>query len=384
MTDGGSSNTPVVLFDNNLSAIDAVVRSLPSEQANIISTSTAGGGCPPKTFNLDQVPVVYEQLGMSAGRGNSFARVLDGDCGWLKDPQQSANASNNRGGRTSDITYNFSMVDAVACTSIGGRVDVYVEHVDMSTVFPMNYTLATDTNEDGIFDMNDSYATFVDSTAPFIEVKSLPVGRYRLTVSSRNGCYLKTFEFFILPCYPLLPVQLEYFRYAGHQNSHHILQWKLHGMENLQAVVLQKSLPGAPFADNYVEQKADIVGTKAYSVSVSGNGSAFFRLKIVTKGGREFYSPVVSANQSTAISKIWPNPATNVLHLQLISSQTKKTSYSIYSASGKTMKEGVLQLARGQSSHTLDIAGLPAGIYYLQIRGALYNDQPISFRFVKH
>jgi hypothetical protein len=380
MTDGGTSNTPLVLLNDKLSIIDAVVRSLPSEPATTITTSSVGGACSPQTFNIDQLTIVYEQLGMSAGRGNSFARVRDGDCGWLKDPQQSGNASNNRSGRESDITYSFAMVEAVACSSAGGRVDIYVEHMDISSLFPMNYTLSTDINGNGVFDMDDSYVTMIDSTAPFIEVKDLPIGRYRLTVSSKNGCYLETFEFSILPCEPVLPVQLDYFRYT----NQHQLEWKLHGAENLRSMMVEKATSGGGFANSQTVPFPDTAGTQSFVVNLPHPGPADYRLRLTTKSGRQVFSPVVHTGGARRTDKIWPNPTTGMLHLQLGTAQSKNQSYVIHSSAGKVVKEGFLNTASGQTSHALDLSDLPPGIYHLQLTQMPANHQPISFRFVKH
>src|SRR5206468_161265 len=111
-TDGGSANEQVVLLDPNLNLVDAVVRSLPAEPSSNITTSSLGGTITPKTFNLGLMNIPYEVLGMSTGRGNSFGRKLDGDCGWMKSPSQSAHATNNTNGAVSDVSYQFSIVNA--------------------------------------------------------------------------------------------------------------------------------------------------------------------------------------------------------------------------------------------------------------------------------
>jgi hypothetical protein len=72
MSDGGTSNTPLVLLDPSLNIIDAVVRSLPTETVGTI-TSSGVSGCTPMTFNIGTMNPGYEVLGMSTGRGNSFA-----------------------------------------------------------------------------------------------------------------------------------------------------------------------------------------------------------------------------------------------------------------------------------------------------------------------
>ncbi|HUC81068.1 MAG TPA: lamin tail domain-containing protein [Flavisolibacter sp.] len=384
LTDGGSGNTPLVLLDPELTIIDAVVRSLPAETASPITTSSVNGSCGPKSFNLNTMAVKYEQLGMSAGRGNSFARTTDGDCSWVKDPQQSANASNNRSGDLTDIRYSFSLLEPTACATWKGRVNVYVEHSNYAAIFPMSYTIAWDQNKNGIFDQDDSYSTYHDSTAPMIEVGDLVAGRYRMTVASANGCYLKTFEFTILECYPVLPVQLEFFKYAGQQYGNHRLEWKLANEEKLQTITVQKARKNEPFVDE--KQVSAYSGENGYyATEVNGTDYSLFRLRIQLKNGEVFYSPVVSLNSSSfLVQKSWPNPASTILNLQLTSATSKNITYTIFHATGKAVNTGQIQATKGQSVYQLNVAHLLPGLYQLQLVGLWENAQPISLRFVKH
>jgi hypothetical protein len=198
-TDGGSANEQVVLLSPTLSIVDAVVRSLPVEPSALITTSTAGGQCASGTFDLDLMAINYETIGESAGRGNSFARRLDGDCGWVKDPQQSANATNNTPGESSDVDYDFAVINASTCSNTG-TVDVIVNASSYTNIFPLNYTLAFDTDYDYVFELTDQYSNGTDNTPNTLTVSDLIAGNYRLTVGSTLGCNLQTFPFTILSC----------------------------------------------------------------------------------------------------------------------------------------------------------------------------------------
>lgn len=386
MTDGGSSNTPLVLLDTRFTVIDAVVRSLPAEPSTVITSATIPRGCVGRIFNLGQMPVAYETLGMSAGRGNSFARRLDGDCGWLKEPQQSGNASNNHDGIASDISYEFNLLNATNCNGLGGKVAINVRYSDYASIFPMTYTIALDSNKNGMLDMDDQYATLIDSTPSSIEINGLSTGHYKITVASAKGCYLKTFEFSILDCYPVLPVKLDYFNYAGRKNGFHQLQWKLHEIENLQTTIVQKAEKDKEFVtDKIIQEPAIATGSKLFSTEVSATGLyQYFRLKMITKNGEAFYSPVIAANTISQVNKIGPNPVFDKLNLQLTSASARTISYTIHNVYGETVQKGSLQVSAGQTTSSLDLALLATGVYQLQLTGLSNNGQPISFRFVKH
>lgn len=385
MTDGGPGNTPLVLLDADLKVIDAVTRSLPTEAVGPVTSSSVTGGCTGKTFNIDTMKLNYEELGMSQGRGNSFARTMDGDCNWEKDPQQSGNASNNRSGDASDISYDFDMINPTSCGDTAmGSVSIYVKHSNYDAVFPMTYTISLDVNNDGNFGFEDQYETYTDSTAPFIEIENLPVGHFKVTVASAKGCYLMNFEFTIIPCYPnTLPVKLVYFKEAGIKDGQHQLEWLLQDVQNLQSIVVEKAVDKSRFVTDKVFAAEQFRGTRLYSSSLAGTSSVqFVRLKITQKNGQVFYSPVIkiATSPSNQTPRIWPNPATDKIYLDLPGNENKTITYTIYNLNGLAVGKGIFSLNRGEHIGHLSLPALPPGVYNLQVSGR----QPISFRFVKH
>lgn len=377
-TDGGSANEQVVLLDANLEVVDAVVRSYPVEPSSVITTS--GTHCPSQTFDLDDMNINYETLGMSTGRGNSFARKLDGDCGWVKDPQQSADASNNTSGDVSDVAYEFSIIDALDCSETHGSVYVYVKRARYDDFFPMNYTLAFDANNDGVLDFNDNYTFGSDDTAPDIFIDNLPIGRYRLTVESVYGCSLQSFDFQILPCQPALPVKLEYFRHSviPGQNK---FQWKLVPGEELSSITLEKAKANNRFvvAKTFHGNNNNLNYEFLEPLS---SPFVYYRLKVVYANGSHFYSSIIDTrNPSTSvINTVWPNPARDRIMVQQVSVTDQKLPFAIYNLNGTTVLQGVLDLKTGTNSIPLEISSLPPGIYQLRTT----RGQSISFRFVKH
>ena len=382
-TDGGSGNEQLVLFDANMNIVDAVVRDLPAETSSAITTSNIGG-CISHSFDLDTMTINYETLGMSTGRGNSFARILDGDCGWVKDPQQSGGATNNTPTDVSDVTYDFSYVEATDCSENHGSVHISVRHQNLTDFFPIKWTLAFDANLNGIFDFNDQYSYGSDNTPPDMFISGLPAGKYRLTVESVKGCSLKSFDFEILPCNPPLAVQLLYFKYTGVVSNQHKLDWLLSGVENLDKVVFEKSAGNNLFIQSKTfTLPSGESGTKYFTASEDVNSTfKFFRLKIINKNGTHYYSPVITTNISSSYSlhKAWPNPAKNELFLKLFSSFTQKIAYRVYNTSGAEVLYGHFDLKEGINSFSISLLPLSPGIYQLSATGS----QPISMRFVKH
>jgi len=381
MTDGGGASEQLVLLDRFLNVVDAVVRDLPVESSDELKTADLG--CGMKLFDLDNMNINYEVLGMSAGRGNSFARKLDGDCGWVKDPQQSANATNNTPSETTDVSYTLNVLSALDCEGSRGVIEIGVQHANLNSIFPMNYTLAFDVNNDGLFTFADVYTYGVDSTPPSILIANLPAGTYRITVGSVKGCYLRTFQFTILPCHPVLPVRLLKFVYSGTQNGQHGLQWQLGDIENLLSVTLEKSTDRIQFVKAQTFEEPRSAGIKTYhALQPVESAYRYYRLKIIALDGSFFYSPVVVTAQPAAQLRLSPNPATTVLKVELEGTARESMPYTIYNNLGTAVLKGELSMVLGHNAHTLPIGHLPTGTYQLQIKPA-GQAQPISFRFVK-
>ncbi|HEY1114512.1 MAG TPA: lamin tail domain-containing protein, partial [Chitinophagaceae bacterium] len=135
MKDGGGANEKVVLMDGTGQILDAVSRSSNPSASALLTTS--GGVCGARTFDLDNLAVSYESIGAATGVDNSFARRVDGDCGWVKTTAISAGAP-NKTGSTSSASYAFSTISASECDTTAGRVSINVSSSNVASLFPMS------------------------------------------------------------------------------------------------------------------------------------------------------------------------------------------------------------------------------------------------------
>lgn len=190
MQDGGSANEKIVLLSPTLGIVDAVSRMLPASSSLLINSSSNAGTCTPTTFDLDNLPITYEAINISTGINNSYSRRVDGDCGWVKTTDISAGAP-NKTGSSSSAMYSFSTLSASECNGTTGSISIAVSAADVSTLFPMTYTLAYDLDSNNVFDGADVYTQGSDSSASSIDISNLAYGRYRITVGSSSGCNLQ-------------------------------------------------------------------------------------------------------------------------------------------------------------------------------------------------
>ncbi len=385
MTDGGSANEQLVLFDASMNVIDAVARSLPVETSSLITSSTVGGGCTSQIFDLDLITINYETIGESAGRGNSFARRLDGDCGWVKDPQQSGNATNNTPGDVSDISYSFFYTKSQACPD-DGSIAVTVHAADYSNVFPMSYTLAYDTDGDGIFETTDSYTNGTVTNPNTIIIGNLIPGTYRLTVASVKGCYLHTFPFVILDCNKVLPVKLISFT-AQKNNTDFECKWSIDQSEQLSIVIIERSTDGfnfSPFSAVSVPVSVSGIWNNSYRFTEGSTTMPFFRLRMRSKDGTETLSAIVNVlSKETVADVIWPNPVTDLLNIKSSFTLAGNAELIIYNSTNYPVIKKLLAVHAGTNLFSIPLQNLPPGVYQL----SLYNNRSIEpvrwFRLVK-
>lgn len=380
LQDGGNANEKVVLLDAEGGVVDAVTRKTPATASDLLTT--AGGTCTPRTFDLDNLSISYESLGLSTGVDNSFARTVDGDCSWEKTTAISPGTANQTG-KTSSATYSFSTISASECASTAGRVSISVSAADVASLFPMSYILGYDVDSNGVFDDTDRYTYGVDNTASSIDITNLAYGRYRITVASAQGCNLKNFDFFIFNCYGIvLPLKLISFTYEGLRGTQHSFAARFADSEELEWLQLEGSGDDGVFYP-VSSQPVFASGEKTFPLLATAGPYKRYRLKILEKGGRAYYSPVVKVAQPPAAEpRPWPNPVTDRLFITVSAVQAGALSYTVLDPSGKALVRSSVVVPAGSSTVPVPTGSLEKGIYYLRLEGAALA-HPLTVRFVK-
>jgi hypothetical protein len=135
---------------------------------------------------------------------------------------------------------------------------------------------------------------------------------------------------------------------------------------------IQRSAEGTVF---------DSIGTVAAMATVGGNAGpagnysfydnqplasvGYYRLKVVDRNGGYTYSKIVAVSFDTITGmSVFPNPATDVLNVQL-PGQAGPVVMELHESSGQLVRTMRLQPAAGGTSTSLDISGLARGVYYL-------------------
>jgi hypothetical protein len=347
-----------------------VARSLPVESNSTITTNAPlWSSCTSKTFNLNTLNVVYETIGASAGRGNSFARTTDGDCGWIKDPQQSAGATNNRGGEVQDVQYNFYYVKASTCGS-DGKVAVTVSAPDFAGVFPMSYILALDSNKNGQFDANDLYISGTVINPNTIMIDSLRAGSYRLTVFSAKGCYLRTFPFTISGCSVVtLPLELRSFE-ANRSGEEVRFKWTIEEARLLESVTIEGSRNGTRFEPIRIQPvPLSIPNEWINQLQIPVDGDIqFVRLRMISLQEENSWSQTIrlTTGITTTPDRIYPNPSNGPIQLEAHFRTAGIIEIRILNQNGQLLQQVRQPVVPGLNRISLNLSERPVGFYFLQ------------------
>lgn len=382
MANGGSANEKVVLLDPNLNVMDAVSRSSFPSSSLSITTSTVAGACTGKTFDLDSMTVNYESINISSGIDNSYARRVDGDCGWVKTTAISAHAPNKTGSSAS-ATYSFSTLSASECSGTTGSISISVSSSDVAALFPMTYTLGFDKDSNNVFNSNDIYTMGVDSSSPNIDISNLAYGRYRLTVGSSSGCNLKTFDFFIFNCYGVILSSTSAFLHFEKETTN---EYHFSSRINYDKVK-EAYLEGG---DGRTFQVLTTVNNPNLSYRAVGSiiripksQSKYFRLRLVDDTKNISYSNQVKITVSIAPEiKLWPNPASSVINVRYNSNSSGKAYYRIYNLMGKELEKAAIDVKSGLNILTITTKNLHHGLYQLMIDGNT-RATTANYRFMK-
>jgi hypothetical protein len=373
LTDGGSANEQVILFDPNLNVVDAVVRKIPQETSSAITTSSMAGACVSKIFDLDTMTINYETIGQSAGRGNSFARKLDGDCEWEKDPQQSGGATNNTSGSVSSLSSVLSITNANACSNNGSITVTFTGVSDFSTVFPVQYILAKDLDSNNVYDLTDLYTNGVDSTSPSVDVAGLSPGRYEIALQPKSGCNYQFYQFTILPCNTVLLEPNTFYFYAARQDKTVQLNWTAGKIDRTQKFEIERSSDGINFkrVQSFTVQSKtrSSQNFKFYDVN-SLPVISYYRIKIYYTNNTITYSAVKKIdgiNGEINAVTLFPNPVINSLNVNFLSRKSQDITVMLVQADGKSLQQKQAHVNIGNNKILMETSSIQTGLYLIKV-----------------
>ncbi len=148
------------------------------------------------------------------------------------------------------------------------------------------------------------------------------------------------------------------------------LNWETFSEQNTSHFEIERSLDGTSFTPiGNINAAGNSSSTRSYTYTdiQAPAKTIFYRLKMVDLDRTYKYSPVIAIKNSSALVtlELFPNPATDVIRVQIPSDRKEKTSIRITDASGKQVHTESLQLNEGTNAISIPISHLPTGTYYL-------------------
>ncbi len=148
------------------------------------------------------------------------------------------------------------------------------------------------------------------------------------------------------------------------------LNWHTLSEQNTSHFEIERSLDGIGFTSiGSVNAAGNSSTTQNYSYTdvQAPAKTVFYRLKMVDLDQTFRYSKVVAVKNSAVLIAIelFPNPATDIVQVQIPSEQKQITSISITDAAGKQVHTQSVQLNEGINAVSIPVTHFIKGTYYL-------------------
>ncbi|MDO7848438.1 T9SS type A sorting domain-containing protein [Hymenobacter sp. M29] len=229
-----------------------------------------------------------------------------------------------------------------------------------STLPRATFRAAASTTNSGNFGADGSYLDFCDATPPSPATNGFDS---RAGTIGPNVTYCAS----AAP----LPVELTVFTALAAKGKVR-LQWATAMERNSAAFVVERSASGEGFSA-VAEIKAQGNSTQATVYAAIDAkplaGKSYYRLRMVDLDGTTAYSQVqkVDAGALSQSLDFYPNPAADHLTLDLRPAPAAPCEVRILSLTGQVLLKATLV---GGQLRELPLAGVPAGLYLLQVRSA--------------
>lgn len=162
------------------------------------------------------------------------------------------------------------------------------------------------------------------------------------------------------------------------------LNWKTTGEQNSQGFEIERSIDVSKFeVRGFLKSNNNSENKNEYQhIDKNKNeGLTYYRIKEIDQNGKVMYSKIVAVdgfpNENNI--KLFPNPVSDFVKLQIHSNQTETGQLTILSSIGKQITQQNINLAVGMNSKKIDIADIPAGIYFMKILIGNKKDKIIKF-----
>jgi Secretion system C-terminal sorting domain len=155
------------------------------------------------------------------------------------------------------------------------------------------------------------------------------------------------------------------------------LAWSTSYEQNNHYFLVQRSADGQQFSTIDTTAATDSATGSAYSYTDAHPlaGANYYRLDQVDQDGTGTYSPIRLVNLVAASAELQlsPNPADATVYLEMGGKVSGSLQVRLLDVQGKALRNWVIQKTAGNWNQALDVSGLPAGSYFIQVLGTNYH-----------
>lgn len=186
-----------------------------------------------------------------------------------------------------------------------------------------------------------------------------------------------------------LPVTLSGFE-AIAQTDHSVrCNWFTTQELNSKSFVIERSQDGEVFEGlEELPAAGNSQDTRAYEFvdTAPFMGISYYRLKQIDINGQVAFYPKVAVHlfegYDELTGKIYPNPADDYFHIELVSSLDAAATLRISDTQGRVLQHAKLNLTQGTSSHRIDCSSLSSGMYIVTTLTS--KGEEVVLRLMKH
>lgn len=147
------------------------------------------------------------------------------------------------------------------------------------------------------------------------------------------------------------------------------LNWETASETNNAYFEVERSTDGVSFSNVVtVKSKGNSASTLEYDAvdNTPETGISYYRLKQVDIIGKSTYSKsiAVSITPTEKELKVYPNPTTTILNLQISDATSRSLTYTLYTINGKLIEQQQIN----SNTTTITTSGLANGTYLLQVK----------------
>jgi hypothetical protein len=150
------------------------------------------------------------------------------------------------------------------------------------------------------------------------------------------------------------------------------VNWSTVLEQNNRYFIVQRSSDGRQFSNLDTVAAAGVPHSYSYTDIAPLAGSNFYRLEQVDLDGNYSYSGVMQVVLSTSgqmALKLKPNPAPGSIYLELANAEQGRLEVSLSDAAGRVLHKWTFDKQGQQWSQSIDPGNLPAGTYFITVKG---------------